>query len=277
MTLNNRPVQADVPAMEAEGEKVNAVLRSKKPEWVQGAISEADARFLAGLIGLLRPIKVVEIGVASGWSGTVMLRAMWPEPDPPVPTDDRRVYGIDLVPDLYTDKSLRTGAAISEVAPDLAHKYTMQTGHYSFELMPKIGPVDFAFIDAHHGHPWPALDLIAVMPFLKAGAWVALHDLNLCRFERHNHRNRGPYYLYYLWAGHRVHSLQSPPMIGAIQLQEPALNYFDDVLEILCTPWELELAPSFIERWRVFVQDHFGASNAERFVSACRVGNWAKS
>lgn len=35
------------------------------------------------------------------------------------------------------------------------------------------------FIDANHEHPWPTLDLLAVLGSLSASAGVILHDINL--------------------------------------------------------------------------------------------------
>ena len=39
--------------------------------------------------------------------------------------------------------------------------------------------VDFCFIDASHAHPWPTLDTLCVLPFLRPGAMIVHHDLQL--------------------------------------------------------------------------------------------------
>lgn len=266
--------QDDVPAMEEVGRRINAPLSDRKAKWIQGEISTYDAQFLAGLVHAIKPKFSVEIGVASGWSSSVLLNTLagvYSEAG-----DNAEVTwltGVDLSPDLYTDKTIATGAAVNEVVPDLSRYYSLKTGIFSYQAMPEVGDVDFAFIDAHHCHPWAALDLIAVLPYLRADAWVAFHDLNLCSFERHNHRNRAPYYMFYLWPGRRIHSTQIPTMIGAIQIEGSPAQYLDTVFEILCTPWEIALPQDHIDKWISYVETHFGETAAARFAKVCEIAN----
>jgi hypothetical protein len=67
-----------------------------------------------------------------------------------------------------------------------------------------LPPIDFLFIDACHQHPWPALDLLALSRFLKEGAVVALHDIQLI-FKKKSwaRRQDGPRDLYRSWRGQK--------------------------------------------------------------------------
>lgn len=264
--------QVQVSGMEDWGSHLNQSLAEKRYSWIQGAISEDDARFLSGLLSCIKPRSIVEIGVASGWSSTVILNTL-SQLNGQRGHKDPWLTGVDLSADYYVDKSIRTGAAVEQIVPELMPHYRLLTGRYSFQAMPEVGKVDFAFIDAHHAHPWAALDLIAVLPFLKPGAWVALHDINLCTFPRHEHRNRAPFYLYYLWKGAKVHSSPKIPMIGAIKLPETPLDCFEDILEVLVTPWELAIPEKHLELWVDFVRRYCGAERAETFRTCCLSAN----
>ena len=181
---------------------------------------------------------------------------------------ERKVTGIDLSPSFYLDSSIPTGRAVNEVVPELLPNYRLLTGRLAFDAMAEAGPVDFAFIDGHHMHPWATLDMISVLPFIERGRWVAMHDLNLCTFERHRHMNRGPFYLFYMWPDQKLHSTQVPPMIGAVLLERTPADYLPLLLEILYTPWETDVDPEALSRLSAFITHHFGPSWGEKYAQA---------
>lgn len=259
--LENREVEKLGEAVIDEG------YLSRKPAWVGGQISPNDATFLSGLVQTLQPRKVVEIGVASGWSSSILLRSLESR------SLSYSVVGVDLCPDYYLDKTMRTGSVVEIMTPNLVGNYQLLTGNLAFEVMAEVGQADFAFIDAHHMHPWATFDLIAVTPFMKKGAWVALHDINLCRLERHKHMNRGPFYLYYLWPDTKLNSTQEPSMIGAIKFNKDPKEYLSAIFEILCTPWEVPIERATVERLGEYIGVHFGKEWAHRFSSICEIAN----
>jgi hypothetical protein len=233
-----------------------------RPAWAQGTISDYDSRFLAGLVTFANATRVVEIGVASGWSSAVLLKALSSL------SGDRALTGIDLSPEYYLDKSIPTGRAVSDTVPALAGNYRLLTGRLAFEVMPEVGKVDFAFIDGHHMHPWATLDMLSVLPFIERGRWVAMHDLNLCTFERHKHMNRAPFYLFYMWPDQKLHSTQQPTMIGAVIIDRAPADYLPTLLEILYTPWEVEVDSASLEKLVTFIGSHFGDAWSRKFHDA---------
>lgn len=254
-----------VAALETKGlEVVGADFLGTRPAWAQGTISDYDSRFLAGLVNFANPRKVVEIGVASGWSSAVLLKTL----DTVGP--DARLTGIDLSPTYYLDSSIPTGRAVQDLVPELAERYRLLTGRLAFDVMSEVGKVEFAFIDGHHMHPWATLDLLSVLPFIERGRWVALHDLNLCTFERHRHKNRAPFYLFYMWPDRKLHSTQQPTMIGALLIERSPADYLPTLLEILYTPWEVEVDGDIQSRLASFIGSHFGDAWAAKFSDAFR-------
>ena len=209
-------------------------MLARKPKWVAGNISPFDQPLLIGLTKVLQPKKVVEIGVASGWSGCLFIDAL------SQCRPDAQYLGIDCSKTYYLDASRNTGAAIGELFPVLPIDSQLLLGNMAVDCLEQVGAgVDLAFIDGDHLHPWALLDLLSLMPVLAPSAHVLMHDLSLSTFERHRHTNRGPKYLYECWPLAKIHSSQDPPMIGAIQMPEK----IDDallrlLLDTLYAPWE---------------------------------------
>tara|TARA_R110000787_G_scaffold90043_3_gene190479 strand:+ start:863 stop:1720 length:858 start_codon:yes stop_codon:yes gene_type:complete len=257
-------------ALEARSESfLPDQLMKKKPDWAGGAISNYDAKFLTGFLSHVRPRKVVEIGVASGWSSALMLHALKEIHG----SDPYTLHAIDLLHDFYLKPEYKAGALVGEVVPDLEPNYNLLTGRIALEAMKDVGPVDFAFIDAHHFHPWAALDFLALLPYITKGTWVAFHDINLCTFERHKHTNRGPFYLFHMWQDTKLQSTQNPAMIGAVLMERQPEQYLRDLLEILHTPWELTLSPEDVASVVSFVGTHFGDKWQNQFKQLCDMRN----
>src|SRR5262249_32603996 len=162
----------------------------------------------------LKPKKIVEVGVASGWGSVIFMQAL-----ENAGAEDYNYFGVDIAERVFYDANYATGQAVEKVVTTLATRDQLLTGQEIAEADPEIaGDIDLAFIDAHHMHLWATLDLLSLLPFLVPGSWVALHDLNLCRKADQEHRNRGPKYLFDAWDGDKAHSVETPTMAGAIRI-----------------------------------------------------------
>ncbi len=245
-------------------------MYKRRPAWAVASISEFDAAFFAGLATTVRPKKVVEVGVASGWGSAILLQALAQSG-----CADSQYFGVDIAPRFFYDAGYATGQAVQEVVPKLANRYRLLTGRVIAEVVTDIGgDVDFAFIDAHHMHPWATLDLLSLLPFILPGGWVALHDLNLCRKEDQEHRNRGPKYLFEGWEDDKAHSIQVPTMAGAIRIGGDPSKHLPLLLDILYTPWELPVEDRFLVPMVSLVSKHYGPEWGAKFQRATEVGNY---
>ena len=256
--------------IDAVGAPLVRELWPKQPAWAVASISDADAAFFAGLVVETQPRKLVEIGVASGWGSCVLLHALHS-----AGLERSEIYGVDIADRFFYDAAYATGQCVRDVMPERLDRYRLLTGVTIGECAPKIGGgVDFAFIDAHHMHPWAALDLLAVMPFMKPGSWIAMHDLNLSRKEDQEHRNRGPKYLFEGWDGDKVHSTQEPTMAGAIRLSDDTTTHLSLLLDILYTPWELPVEARASETVLTILEGAYGASWSASYRRAVEIGNY---
>ena len=246
---------------ETKGAAIAEAMQARMPAWAGGNISVHDQPLLAGLTVLLAPSKVVEIGVASGWSGCLFIEAL------------SRVgraseyVGIDASPTYYLDHTRPTGSAIAELFPAPPVTTRLLLGRMAADTVEDVGPgVELAFIDGDHRHPWALLDLLALLPVLAPRSHVLMHDLHLCTFERHKHTNRGPKYLFEAWPGPKVHSSQRPPMIGAIQMPPaPDPVWLTILLDTLHTPWETPVPGEVIGSVIRNVDRALGSGWATRF------------
>ncbi|WP_157898983.1 class I SAM-dependent methyltransferase [Luteitalea pratensis] len=254
---------------ETEGAAIAAAMQARMPAWVGGNISVHDQPLLAGLTVLLAPSKVVEIGVASGWSGCLFIEALSRIGRP------AEYIGIDASPTYYLDHVRPTGAAIGELFPTPPVATRLLLGQMAADTVDVVGPgVELAFIDGDHRHPWALLDLLALLPVLAPSSHVLMHDLHLCTYERHKHTNRGPKYLFEAWPGPKVHSSQRPPMIGAIQLPPaPDPAWLTIVLDTLHTPWETPVPAEAIAAVARSVDLALGTGWAARFRSTLEAMN----
>ncbi|MDN0123965.1 class I SAM-dependent methyltransferase [Yersinia aleksiciae] len=240
------------------------VMLEKKPLWVSGNISEFDQPLLMGLTKLTRPKKVVEIGVASGWSGCLFMDILEANGQP------AEYIGIDLSPTYYIDPSRKTGAVISELFPSSPINAKLLLGSFAIDLQKEIGKdVDLAFIDGNHMHPWAILDFLSLMPTLSPSAYVLIHDLNLSTYERHNQANRGPKYLYECWPFEKLHSSQNLPMIGAVRMpQRIDEEFLTLLLNTTYTPWEAKITPSILVKIASSIGNEYGSSWEKKFQRA---------
>ena len=121
--------------------------------------------FLNGIIRFSKPKKILEVGVRSGGSSSIILNAI-------EDFEDSKLYSIDL----DSDKSI--GECVYKYFPKLTKKWTLFKGNIATEYMEKIGNnIDMVFIDTAHFEPGEILDTLIVLPFLKTNAIIIFHDI----------------------------------------------------------------------------------------------------
>ncbi len=167
-------------------------LTYELPAWTRGAIGVLDACFLTDVLAAMRPVRVLEVGAASGGSTLVMLRALRML-GAPLGAAGASVLSLDLHPRCFSDQTRATGAAVDECEPSLAPFRRVIAPAQSFDLPRLVSPgaCDFAFIDADHRHPWPSIDALACLGALRPGCWMALHDIDLPAAAERYERKRG--------------------------------------------------------------------------------------
>jgi predicted O-methyltransferase YrrM len=224
------------------------------PAWAAGCISMHDAMFLYDLVRGIRPRRMIEVGVASGASSALLLRAMADAGLAGSGGEGGVVQSFELHPFCYFDRSKRVGCLVEEQAGDVAGLWELHvpgTAREAGRLFRKE-KVALAFIDADHRHPAPTADLLWLLPALADGAWVALHDIDLPNValshekrtgEKVNWHDRGAKALFDGWPfekirGGTVGEHSGGTNIGAIRV--PAGVTARDLRHVAIGPWEVE-------------------------------------
>jgi len=154
----------------------------QRPGWLQGYISYLDARFLFKATLEARADVIVEIGTASGFSTGLLCHAQDIASKAGLIGSDYKVVSYDIDPMFYADRTIRTGdGAREQLAKGLLEHIVFRNPAVAADARQDFQgkQVEFLFIDGSHQHPWPTLDLLAMLDCLAPGAIVVLHDINL--------------------------------------------------------------------------------------------------
>ena len=147
-----------------------------KMEYAYCEITTAEHGFICGLLKKYQPHKIVEVGVAGGGTTAVIMKCL------DLLNSNARMYSVDLNKQCYRKQEKVTGYQLNEVREELGnfsnHKFLL--GCILPEVIDQIGKdIDFVVLDTVHSLPGELLDFLCILPYLKDGAVVVLHDVTL--------------------------------------------------------------------------------------------------
>ena len=193
--------------------------------------------FLNGMIRYLKPAKILEVGVSHGGGSAIILNAIRDLPS--------RLISVDYCEKYYgggTDKL--SGYIVDEKFSHLKDKWTIYRGGDISRFIERVGgDIDLLVLDTAHIHPWETLNFLCVLPFMKIGSWVILHDVSL-PYCNHREEDLACRYLY----GHVVSDVKIMPApeenyipyfsnIGAFHVVDDTVKYVGNLFESLLCPW----------------------------------------
>ena len=141
-------------------------------------MSEFESSFLCGLLRQYRPHKIVEVGLAAGGTSAIILQCLQ------MTGQSYEMFSVDLSEQFYRGPEHESGYLAEEAKPYLAETHHKRLlGKLALERIPEIGAdIDFLILDTTHVLPGEALDFLALLPYLKDGCVVVLHDVALNYF-----------------------------------------------------------------------------------------------
>lgn len=209
-----------------------AALYSRAPAWVStGTIEAAEAAVLASLVCESKPQILVETGTASGLSTAVLATAAGQH------GNDWELHTVDAMEVCYFDNSRTIGQAALEMLGDLPNIH-FHRSCTALDIQRILGgrEADFVFVDASHASPWAAADLLGVLPNLRVGAIVALHDVLLPFKPGYAHQN-GPRDLFRTWRGQKWVE-PSAPNLGFLRFTD-LRQALTDIAACLQADWDI--------------------------------------
>lgn len=251
-----KPTDLDLPIPEADSSLPPelAGIYQAKPSWIIREITKEEAKALARELRQSSAKTAIEIGVASGFSSSVILSCLRRN------AIDARLFAYDLADQCYFDKSRKTGQAVREILGN-EDNYHLRTGVTSADIKENPEQVDFVFIDAGHRHPWPALDLLSLHRFIKPGGTIGLHDVNWPLQAKGAYRQNGPRDLIRAWTGEK-RIYKTAANIGFIDIGSDA-EVFESICRALQTDWDTEIDDATLSRYLPMAQ-RFGPDAGDR-------------
>ena len=235
-----------------------------------GSVSISDAEFLCDIIKESQPTKCFEVGVASGMSTQFLLMALarlGPE---------RELVSVDISQQYYFDPTKQVGYIVDLALPQPGCKFNLHTHQWAgdAETYGADEKFDYVFIDAHHGQPWPTIDAMLILPFVKPGTWIIFHDIALINNPKYSTMT-GPFFAYDSFPGTKKKSQDEKQNIGAIQITENYRDYEDYLLASMANEWTLSgvLTERFSKRIFEMTERYYSESFAKQIRSQIETEN----
>ncbi len=140
-------------------------------------MSPFDSAFLCGAIRQFKPNKIAEVGIAGGGTTAIILQCIHM-----LGLDTCNMYSIDYSEKFYRDNSIDSGylgRVVLDLFPELKARHRFLLGDIACTWHEELKDCDFLIIDTTHFLPGEVLDFITLLPILKNGAIVVLHDIRL--------------------------------------------------------------------------------------------------
>jgi predicted O-methyltransferase YrrM len=214
-----------------------------RPDWIEGYIAYDDAMYLFARALEADAPRLVEVGTASGFSTAFLATAADAMRRAGRIGDDFTVESYDIADRFYADPRHATGDATREMLePELLEHVVFRNPATAQDVVREHEPdsLSFAFIDAAHTHPWPTLDLLTLLPTLRPGAEVLLHDINLPRIKPGDEAVWGAKHLFDGLDVEKKHDeVREPPNIGSVWIPEDKESLRQQLVALVdAYPWE---------------------------------------
>ncbi len=210
-----------------------------------GQITYGDCIFLASIMKAISPTRMIEFGVASGFSSAFIL---WTARHLNLLTDSCFLYSFDI------DDGRLSGNVVGHIVNDyfeqLMPYWKCNLGKSSLDLLKDssfAGVFEnvetLAFVDGGHNHPWPAVDLLVLYKVIGRKSWVLLQDIRMMerwildciKFNVPSPVTvRGVEHAFSFWPGKKFSGLNICYNMAAISLdvsKDDIVSFFSEILK----------------------------------------------
>ena len=249
---------------------------NKIPQKVQkymkySEMTESERTFLQGIINEYKPRKIVEIGVAAGASSLLILDA--------IKDTEANLYSLDYSTEYYRDLNKKTGF-ILENFKEYTDKWQLKTGSLSCEFLDDIGgEIDLCLLDTVHSKPGELLDYLQILPYMKKGGIIVIHDISLHTFSGFLLQD-ACCALFGALNGEKVIPDTTEhkfcPNIGAVKLQDNSFEHAFDIFYLLFLSWSYKIKESDYKLLHNFFSKHYDKNLLNIFEKAYSFNNKIK-
>ena len=242
-------------------------------------MNEIESAFLCGTLKTFRPKKILEVGIAAGGSTAIILQALEDIGEP------YEMHSLDLRKnhEVYTDQEIGFLAKFAKeknlINPKgLRGTHEFYTGKYLPQVIDEIGnEIDFVILDTVHFLPGEAFDFLAMLPYLKAGAVVVLHDVALNQYKHQScwrdacatgallSAVTAEKFLDFVPEDAAGNIRSSYPNIAAFRINEQTAANIENVFLLLTQNWHYAPTNEEIKIYREFYKKYYGADLTDIF------------
>ncbi len=201
-----------------------------------------ESAFLCGVLKKFHPKKILEVGIAAGGSTAIILQCL----DMLQIEESVEMHSMDYLRHFYRDKKYMSGF-LGQEAKDIIQNskihHQFHFGNIACSFMEEIGgDIDCLILDTTHYLPGEVWDFITLLPFLKDGAVVVLHDicLNQCHKDFRSLFATGTLFSTVVAEKYWNEDIErkSPyPNIGAFVVSQETRDYIVNVFLSLMISW----------------------------------------
>lgn len=240
---------------------------------IESEMNDNQRRFINGLIQFYQPEKILELGVSAGGGTVTLLNAMQE-------IDDAELYSIDNAIQVYRKPEMEVGYyAIEKYSDLLDKKWHLLRGEDPAVVMEEINEkFDFCVIDTCHLHPVETMNFISILPWLKDGAIVIMHDTTVFEWRRDFTflRMLAPRLLLSAVCAEKyIPDLPSWDMtvsnIAAWQINPDTRRYCQNLFDSLYLPWETLVSLKTCQNIGKLVQKYYPAKMSEFYDESVRI------
>lgn len=244
-------------------------IKNNLPFFGNAEMTEWQSGFLCGLIKKYSPKKIVEVGVAAGGTTTIILNCI------AILGLDSIVYSVDVNKMHYRDTGKETGYLAEQYKhhrKDSIHK--TYYGGILAEYLDEIGDeIDFVVLDTVHSMPGEILDFLTVLPKLKNGAIVVLHDIILNHLYPERNESFATKVLLSSVVGMKILGKEygNPadyPGIGAFRVTPDTRKYIENVFLSLTISWVYMPKTEQLNLYKEYFRQHYSRELCEEFDAA---------
>ena len=193
-----------------------------------------ETNFLIQLLKQEKPKKILELGVAAGGTTAYLLHHMEPS---------AQCYSVDISQQSYRNKQKRTGYIADETCTkeELSRRILL-LGKDIICRLDEIGEgIDFCLLDTAHRLPGEVLHFLAVLPYLKDGALVVLHDIHLNliapTLDKNSFAACATTVLFSTVSSPAKYCEPGLPNIGAFRIGPETREHVEDLFHVLLSSW----------------------------------------
>lgn len=238
-------------------------------------MTEFDSSFLCGLLNKFKPSKILEVGIAGGGTTAIIEQCMCSIKQ----KESFELISIDISEKFYRNNSVKSGylgILLDEILKnkhDYIHKYFYN--HTACYFDNEIGnDVDCLIIDTVHSMPGEIFDLITLLPLLKDGCVVIIHDFAYNHLSRD--KNKTGISNVCLLAAVKAEKYfnrdsenrRGIPNIAAFVVDKETRDNIGDLFLSLLTTWEYMPEEWIIQEYRNAVYKYYDKDLCDLFDTA---------